>query len=64
MPMIAVGLFCAAFILALAAFGVFFIIAGVEDLRLGDFDGFVPLLFGVVLLLGAASFVAILFVPA
>ena len=62
--MIVVALFFAAFVLALAAFGVFFIVAGVEDLRLGDYDGFLPMLFGVVLVLGAAGLAVIFLVPA
>lgn len=62
--MLVVALFFAAFVLALTVFGLFFIVAGVQDLLLGDIEGILPVLFGVVLLLGAAGLVVIFFVPA
>jgi len=62
--MIVVALFIAAFVLTVAVFGLFFIVGGVQDLMLGDIDGILPVLFGLVLVLGAASLAVIFFVPA
>lgn len=62
--MIVVALFFAAFVLALTVFGLLFIVSGVNDLLLGDITGIVPVLFGLVLVLNAASLAVIFFVPA
>ena len=62
--MLVVALFLAALVFTLAVFGLLFIVSGVHDLLLGDITGIVPVLFGLVLVLNAASLAVIFFVPA
>ena len=62
--MIVLVLFIFAVVIGIAGSGIFFLVAGVQELLLGEVEGILVVLFGVIFMLGAVSLVVILFLPA